>query len=247
MLAFKRILNLCLVGFACSFAMAEEDYLTLDDLYDEELEFAEPQIRDPFEPVNRVLFKFNDFVYIQIFDPVTTAYTWVLPDAAQSRLTNFFDNLKTPVRLAGNLLQGKMHAACVESGRFVVNTTIGLAGFNRAADKFAVLEAPSKEDAGQALGAWGIASGPYLVLPIFGPSSPRDLVGRVIDRAVDPLKFPLAQVDEWEYTAAYSVGGILVSSPQLLSRYYNLKETTLDPYVAMRNGYFQYREAAVQE
>jgi phospholipid-binding lipoprotein MlaA len=227
--------------------MAEEDYVTLDDLYDDELEFTEPRIRDPFEPVNRLLFKFNDFIYIQIFDPVTSVYTWVTPDALESRLTNFFDNLKYPVRLAGNLLQGKMHAAYVESGRFAVNTTIGFAGFNRAADQFAALEAPSKEDAGQALGAWGVASGPYLVLPIFGPSTARDLVGRIIDRTVDPLKFPVAQVDEWKYRATYSVGGILVGSPQLLSRYYNLKQTTLDPYVAMRNGYFQYREAAVQE
>ena len=244
---FKLFTSLCLAGIATSFAMANEDYLTLDELFDDELEPAAAAIHDPFEPVNRMFFKFNDFFYIQVFDHVASAYTSLTPDAAKSWLTNFFENLKYPVRLTGNLLQGKMHAACVESGRFIVNTTVGIAGFNSAADQIVSLEAPSKEDGGQAIGSWGIGPGPYLVLPIFGPSSARDLVGEVIDRTVDPFKFPVVLVDEWKHRSAYSLSGIIVDSPQLMSRYHSLKGATLDPYIAMRNGYSQYRKAATQE
>ncbi len=224
-----------------------ESYVTMEDLFDEGIEQMSPVVRDPLEPLNRIIFKFNDFLYLNVFNPVARTYEWVTPDPLEQRFSNFFENLGTPVRLVGNVLQGKWDGALNESGRFLLNSTIGIAGLNRPADEVSFLEQLPKEDMGQALGSWGFKDGPYLLLPVLGPSSFRDLIGRVGDRAVDPFKFPFAEFDEWEVRTAYGVGGILVNSPSLVDRYKQMKGGALDPYIALRNGYFQYRDAAIKE
>jgi len=224
-----------------------ESYVTMEELFDEGMEQIAPAVRDPFEPVNRVIFKFNNFLYLNVFNPVARTYEWVTPDPLEKRFSNFFENLGTPVRLVGNILQGKWDGALNESGRFLVNSTIGIAGLFRPADEVSFLEQMPQEDIGQALGSWGFKEGPYILLPVLGPSSFRDLIGRVGDRAVDPFKLPFAQFDEWEVRTAYSVGGILVNSPSIVDRYKQMKGGALDPYVALRNGYFQYRSAAIEE
>ncbi len=224
-----------------------EPYVTMEELFDEGMEQMAPEVRDPFEPVNRVIFKFNDFLYLNVFNPVARTYEWVTPDPLEKRFSNFFENLGTPVRLVGNILQGKWDGALNESGRFLLNSTIGIAGLHRPADEVSSLEQPAKEDIGQALGSWGFGDGPYILIPVLGPSSFRDLIGRVGDRAVDPFKLPFAEFDEWEVRTAYGVGGILVNSPSLVDRYKQMKGGALDPYIALRNGYFQYRDAAIKE
>lgn len=224
-----------------------EPYVTMEELFDEGMEQIAPEVRDPFEPVNRVIFKFNDFLYLNVFNPVARTYEWVTPDPLEKRFSNFFENLGTPVRLVGNILQGKWDGALNESGRFLLNSTIGIAGLHRPADEVSFLEQPAKEDIGQALGSWGFGDGPYILIPVLGPSSFRDLIGRVGDRAVDPFKLPFAEFDEWEVRTVYGVGGILVNSPSLVDRYKQMKGGALDPYIALRNGYFQYRDAAIKE
>ena len=223
-----------------------EPYVTMEELFDEGVEQIAPEVRDPFEPVNRVIFKFNDFLYLNVFNPVARTYEWVTPDPLEKRFSNFFENLGTPVRLVGNILQGKWDGALNESGRFLLNSTIGIAGLHRPADEVSFLEQPAKEDIGQALGSWGFGDGPYILIPVLGPSSFRDLIGRVGDRAVDPFKLPFAEFDEWEVRTVYGVGGILVNSPSLVDRYKQMKGGALDPYIALRNGYFQYRDAAIK-
>jgi phospholipid-binding lipoprotein MlaA len=229
------------------FPVYGESFVTMEELFDEGIEQSAPAALDPFEPVNRVIFKFNDFLYLNVFNPVARTYEWVTPDPLEKRFSNFFENLGTPVRLVGNILQGKWDGALNESGRFLLNSTIGIAGLHRPADEVSFLEQPPKEDIGQALGSWGFGDGPYILIPVLGPSSFRDLIGRVGDRAVDPFKLPFAEFDEWEVRTVYGVGGILVNSPSMVDRYKQMKGGALDPYIALRNGYFQYRDAAIKE
>jgi phospholipid-binding lipoprotein MlaA len=226
--------------------LSANEFVTIDELFDEDMEETAPSVQDPFESVNRVIFKFNDFIYLNLLDPVASGYEYLTPDAVEDKLSNFFDNLNFPVRLVGNLLQGKFEGALLESGSFLLNTTVGVAGLNRPSDKLPELESLPKEDIGQALGFWGLGHGPYLVLPVLGPSSVRDLVGRVADRAVDPFQIPFEQVDEWEVCSIYSVGGTVVNSPTQVQRYKQMKGTALDSYISLRNGYIQYRDAAVK-
>jgi phospholipid-binding lipoprotein MlaA len=224
-----------------------ESYVTMEELLDEGIEPIAPAVRDPFEPVNRVIFKFNDVLYLSVFNPVARTYEWVTPEPLQKRFSNFFENLGTPVRLVSNLLQGKWDGAIKESGRFLLNSTAGIAGLQRPADEVSFLEQPPKEDIGQVFGSWGFKEGPYLLLPVLGPSSFRDLMGRVGDRAVDPFKLPFAEFDEWEVRTAYGVGSLLVNSPSMVDRYKQMKSGALDPYIALRNGYIQYRAAAIKK
>lgn len=228
------------------FPVYGESFVTMEELFDEGIEQTAPAVLDPFEPVNRVIFKFNDFLYLNVFDPVLSGYQYIAPDAVEKRLSNFFKNIKYPVRLTGNLLQGKVEGALMESGMFLLNTTVGLGGLNRPSDEIQEMKSLPEEDIGQALGSWGVGNGPYLVLPLLGPSSCRDLLGRFGDRIVDPFKTPYTVLDDTESRVAFRAGGIL-ADPSLVLRYQQMKGTALDPYISLRNGYFQYRAAAVAE
>ena len=204
-------------------------------------------VSDPFENVNRVTFKFNDFVYMNVVQHVANGYTAITPDPVERGASNFFKNLGYPVRLTGNLLQGHFKGAWVETERFAVNTTLGLAGIYKAADRFESLQPIDPEDVGLAFGAWGIGSGPYLVLPVFGPSNCRDLVGFIGDRAVNPLKKPLSVIENYRWQFALDATGIAVNSPRLMDLYIQMKDGAIDPYSAMKNGYSQRRRSMIEE
>lgn len=226
---------------------AEDDYLSDEDLFEEEIgETAE--VSDPLEPINRYIFEFNDFVYSNLVQPLADGYQAVTPDVVEESASNFFDNLKYPVRLAGNLLQGKLEGAWVETGRFVINTGYTL-GFHPVADEFEMFHPVPSEDIGQALGSWGIGEGPYLVLPLLGPSNLRDFGGYIGDRAVNPLEEPFSLIDDWDWEvqAALTVTEFTVRSPSLMDRYEQLKGSSIDPYGALKNGYTQFRRAAIEE
>ena len=163
------------------------------------------------------------------------------------RRETFFTNLKYPVRLAGNLLQGRLKGAWVETGRFAVNSTVGVFGIFRPADQLNGLAPIPREDIGQALGSWGIGEGPYLVLPLLGPSNLRDLGGLVGDRAVNPLQEPLCLIDDWEWRLALGGSEFLATAPSLVDRYIRLKGSSIDAYGSLKNGYTQFRRAAIEE
>ena len=223
---------------------------------DEEDEYALPPVRDPFERVNRSVFKFNDGVLRHVIRPVTRGYEKVTPAPLRRGLGSFFDNVRFPVRFAGCVLQGKLDRAVAETGKFVVNTTAGVGGFIKVSDRFPKLIVP-EEDIGQALGAWGVPAGPFLVLPVLGPANPREVFGRVGDYVLTPTTWSRGSIvpENWEIMdeissetrLAVSALDALSTFPDLLNNYEALRKSAVDPYVSFRNGYLQYREAMIKK
>jgi len=238
--------RLMLIGmlFSAS-AHAEPEFLSEDELYGEDV-LNGRGISDPFESINRIVFEFNDFVYIEVFDRIGEVYTTITPPAVRRGASNFFNNLKYPVRLAGNLLQARFANAWLETERFVINSTLGLAGTMRPVDGMPRFAPIPKEDLGQALASWGIGNGPYLVLPFWGPSTLRELLGLVGDRVVNPAQAPFSSIDhwKWEHRTALSSAEVVA---RLTDGYGKIKESQIDAYGALKNGYLQYRRAALDE
>ncbi|MCG8435004.1 MAG: VacJ family lipoprotein, partial [Gammaproteobacteria bacterium] len=139
---------------------------------------------DPLEPFNRAMFKFNDAVDRAVIKPVAKGYAKT-PKPFRKGVNNFFSNLSAPVTIINNFLQGKFKKAFSDTGRFLMNSTIGLFGIFDPASRVGL--ARHREDFGQTLGAWGVPSGPYLVIPFLGPSTVRDGIAGFADRRVDPL------------------------------------------------------------
>jgi len=241
---------LALVGFASTASLsAQTSNVTGDEsIYYEEID-NNIDVYDPLESINRATFAFNDFIYVNLLDPFVDLYTAVTPDPIEEGAENFFDNLRYPVRLAGNLLQGKFDGAWVETGRFAVNSTLGIAGVMTPANDFEGFEPIPSEDVGQAFGAWGFGEGPFLVLPIFGPSNLRDLGGFIGDRAVNPISEPFSLIDDWnwEWRLALTGGEFISGSPTIMEQYKRFKGTAIDPYSSIKNGYTQFRRAAIAD
>lgn len=142
------------------------------------------ETNDPLEPFNRTMFSFNQFLDSILFKPVAEAYRFVFPSPVRDRVHNVLNNLGEPVNAANNLLQGDANGAADSIARFVMNSTVGLAGMHDVASGMGTPEAPA--DFGQTLHTWGVGEGPYLVLPIIGPSNPRDFAGLIGDIVIDP-------------------------------------------------------------
>lgn len=201
------------------------------------------EIPDPLEPMNRVFFQFNDKLYFYLLKPVASGYKAVLPTTIRTSVGNFFDNIIYPIRFVSCLFQGKIEGAFVETGRFLTNSTIGLAGlFDPATDLLNLKK--YDEDAGQTLGTWGLGFGFYLDLPFLGPSSLRDGIGKVGDYFLDPIYYFCP--DFWD-KAAFKSTDVINSTSFHIGDYESLKESSIDPYIALRNAYFQYRTRAVEE
>ena len=148
-------------------------------------EYRDP--RDPYESFNRAMYKFNDGLDKVVLKPLGKGYKAITPAPVDRGITNFFSNLNDVVSAVNNLLQFKLTRAASDVGRVLVNTTLGILGFMDVASN---MNLPKYgEDFGQTLGAWGIDPGPYIVLPIFGPSSGRDAIGVVVDWYADPVLY----------------------------------------------------------
>jgi phospholipid-binding lipoprotein MlaA len=227
---------------------AQDSFLSEEDLFNEEVN-DQISVYDPLESINRYTFEFNDFVYLNLLDPIANGYTFITPDPVEEGAKNFFRNLRYPIRLTGNVLQGRWEGAWVETKRFVVNSTIGIAGIFSPADDFEGMEPIPSEEVGQALGSWGIGEGPYIVIPFFGPSNARDLLGLVGDAAVHPTRKPFSAIDSWNWEWQTAIGGteFLVSTPKLMESYRRMKGNSIDPYSSLKNGYTQFRRAAIAE
>ncbi len=137
------------------------------------------QAYDPFEPVNRQIYSFNTFADRTVLRPVAVAYQKVVPQFFRTRISNLFDNASYPLVFVNQFLQGKFETGVRDTGRFVVNSTIGIGGLFDVATSFDLPK--NDEDFGQTLGAWGLASGPYVILPFLGPATLRDGVGDIAD------------------------------------------------------------------
>ncbi|WP_241159378.1 MULTISPECIES: VacJ family lipoprotein [unclassified Desulfovibrio] len=211
----------------------------LDDYDDEPV----ASIADPIEPWNRFWFHFNDIFFMYIAKPAYTGWTWLVPECFRSGLSNFFHNLLFPTRFINNLLQFRFFEAGVEFGRFMMNT-MSSAGFaNVAKNKKTIVPVdPSGEDFGQTLGRWGFGQGFYVVWPFIGPSSLRDTIGRIGDYFTDPLFY----VRPWELSTGAEVGFRFNDLGDVLPTYEDLKTIAVDPYLAMREAYANYRNAQVR-
>lgn len=212
------------------------------DEFEKELSQREVNVPDPIEPWNRLMFGVNDGFYFWVAKPITQTYEKITPQPARMGIRNFFNNLATPVRLVNCLLQGKNAAAGTELKRFAINTTAGILGFgDPAKDKYKIESV--REDLGQTLGKYGLKDGFYLVLPVLGPSSARDAAGTVGDLFLNPLFY----VEPTEAAVGISVGKNINEGSFHLGDYEAFKEASVDPYVAMRQAYIQYRARQIEE
>ncbi|HSL99193.1 MAG TPA: VacJ family lipoprotein [Candidatus Limnocylindria bacterium] len=205
-------------------------------------EVSPPPLADPLEPVNRALFVFNDKAYFWVMKPVAQGYRAVVPEVMRISVRNFFSNLAMPIRFVNNLLQGKIRNSGVELLRFALNTTAGIGGlFDPAKDDFRLV--PRDEDLGQTFGTYGFGHGLYIVLPLLGPSSLRDAVGRAGDSFLDPVNY----VEDTEVAIGAKVLNAENEISLRIGEYEDLKKSAIDPYIAVRDAYSQYREKKVKE
>ncbi len=206
---------------------------------------APTEIADPLEPVNRAIFGFNNAVDIVLFEPVSKVYRFIIPSPVRDSVQNFMRNLRTPMDVAHNVLQGELGDAGVSAGRFLINTTVGIGGlFDVAARQGLEYE---REDLGQTLGKWGVGHGFYLVLPLLGPSSLRDGVAMVGDAYADPVRiYAFAQDDEWIF---YTRNGIeaLDNRARLIDAVADLRRNSQDYYAVVRSIYGQQRYGLVHD
>jgi phospholipid-binding lipoprotein MlaA len=196
--------------------------------------------RDPFEPVNRVTYRFNDAIDTAVAKPVARTYKRVAPRLVQRGISNFFDNLTYPAVLVNDLLQGKFAATSNDVVRLVVNTTIGIGGLLDPASAAGLDK--NDEDFGQTLGRWGLRSGPYLMLPLLGPSTVRDGLSRGVDHFADPLIYSDNQTLVWSVRAV----GFVDLRARLLDVEKPL-ESAYDRYALLRSVYLQRREYQVHD
>jgi phospholipid-binding lipoprotein MlaA len=225
-------------------AKASEDTEPFKDPFAEKkaAEEEDAQIADPLYPWNKAMFHVNDKLYYWALKPVAQGYSKVIPEDFRIAISNFFENLKAPVRFVNNLLQLKFKPAGEELARFVVNSTIGVGGLGDPAKTELGLKRHD-EDLGQTFGRYGIGPGFYLVWPLLGPSTLRDTVGFVGDRFLSPTAYITPTAD------ALAISGLdIVNRTSFrIGDYEDIVEAAVDPYVSIRDGYLQHRKKEMAE
>ncbi len=195
---------------------------------------------DPWEGWNRKVQTFNDNLDEYAMKPVAKGYRWVMPTFADQGVTNFFSNIDDIGVALNDLLQGKFGQAGEDTGRFLLNSTIGLAGFIDVADRVDLEK--HDEDFGQTLGVWGVPMGPYLVLPFFGPSSPRGVGGLMGDAAMNPISY---------LGTGVSIGLFALNAIDTRADYLNMEkiatEAAIDRYSFFRDAYLSRRRYLVND
>ncbi|HVP27761.1 MAG TPA: VacJ family lipoprotein [Myxococcota bacterium] len=198
---------------------------------------------DPWEPMNRGIFRFNDTLDDWVLEPAARGWDYVVPDRAEVAIHDFFENLRFPVVFANDLLQCKLEWAIMETFRFAVNSTVGVAGFLDPATSLGLIR--RSEDFGQTLAAYGVPGGPFLMLPFLGPSNPRDTVGLAADSAVPGTGFfvsiPLAA------NVSLRAVNVVNQRARFLDEIEEAKRSSVDYYVFVRNGYLDYRENQIND
>lgn len=205
-------------------------------------ELVEEEDYDPWQPFNEGMFAFNRQLDRFLLKPVATVWEKFLTEQARQSLGRAFDNLAMPRRLVNSLLQLKLEGAGRELARFLLNSTIGVAGLFDMAKGLGIEK--SEEDTGQTLGVYGVGPGPYLILPLLPPLTVRDGIGFGIDLALDPLNYialPLAA------RLGMTAGKTVNERSLNLELYERVEETVLDLYSAVRNAYLQRRQRMIEE
>lgn len=235
------ILTSILIFFYIPTFADESDTVTTEPK-DFETTKYEDEIYDPLEPINRAIFSFNNAADKLILEPVAKGYT-KLPNPVQSGISNFLSNLRTPLIAVNQVLQGQFKNAADSTGRFLVNSTVGVFGVIDVADKIGLEE--TKEDFGQTLATWGVGDGFYLVLPIFGPSNIRDATGLVITSLTDPFNAYAVSEGEPYLIPLRTASNAIDQRSKIIDEVNALRNNSIDYYAAVKSSYYQNRKASI--
>ncbi|HSQ85303.1 MAG TPA: VacJ family lipoprotein [Desulfobacterales bacterium] len=214
-----------------------------EGLFEEEFETKQLTVADPLYIWNKGMYHINDKLYFWVLKPLAKGYKAITPDIFREGVSNFFYNLMMPIRFVNCILQGKGNAAANEFTRFVINSTIGVLGLGNPASQYPQLNRADDEDLGQTFAKYGIGNGFYLVWPILGPTTLRDFIGEIGDAYLNPLIY----IDPIEAELAVRGFNYINKTSFHIGEYEALKEASVDPYVAMRNSYIQYREKKIKQ
>jgi phospholipid-binding lipoprotein MlaA len=221
---------------AKSESKSKDDEEYLDDIKDG-ADAEALTIADPLEPFNRAMYQFNDKLYFWMLKPVAQGYSKAVPESARVSVKNFFSNLGFPVRFLSCLLQVDFSCAATEFGRFGINTIWGIGGLlDPAANKELDLQ-KQDTDLGLTLAFYGVGHGFYIVWPILGPSSPRDS----IDIVGDYFLYPVSYITPWYAWLGVRSYQEVNSTSLKIGDYESLQGAAIDPYIAIRDAYVQYR------
>ena len=199
--------------------------------------------RDPWQGFNRTIYTFNDGLDRALLKPAAKGYTAIAPDFVETGVSNFFDNLDEISIAVNNLLQGKVSNSFSDVGRFAINSTIGILGLFDVASSMGLTK--HDEDFGQTLGVWGMNTGPYIMWPIFGPSTLRDSPSLVVDKVLlNPLTY--VEIKTGERIAIFSLNLVSVRA-ELLSLEETVDEISTDKYTFIREAYLDRRDFLVHD
>ena len=199
-----------------------------------------PTVADPIEPFNRAMFEFNDKVYFWLLKPVAQGYKAVVPEEARVSVKNFFSNLGFPIRFVSCLLQADVSCAATEVGRFTVNTVWGIGGLMDPSSGKDLNLQKQEVDLGQTLGVWGVGQGFYIVWPLVGPSSARDSIDIAGEYFLYPPSY-MSMITPWYVWPIIRSYEEVNSTSLRIGDYEALKDAAIDPYLAVRDAYVQYR------
>ena len=199
------------------------------------------ELNDPVEPMNRIIFAFNDTVDLVVFRPLAIAYDWIMPEPVIQAVRRFFLNLDAPVILINDLLQGDFADAGVTLGRFGINSTIGLLGLFDLAENFGMER--HHADFGQTLHSYKVGAGPYVVLPLLGPASSRGAVGKIADTLFQPLTYLLSGGESLAVAATRGV----TKREELLEPLDELRENSIDYYTGLKAAFWQARQVELRK
>jgi phospholipid-binding lipoprotein MlaA len=207
----------------------------------DDVEYDDSGSSDPWEGFNRKIFRFNEGLDVYFLEPVAVVWDSLIPPLLQTAIRNIFSNARFPIIFVNDLLQAKPIEASEDLGRFLVNTTVGIGGMWDPAKRVGL--PGNNEDFGQTLGYWGVPPGPYLVLPLLGPSNPRDTVGLAADSAMMPYSYFVS----WYVSAAITATRLVNTRAHYLEEIDENRRTALDFYSFQRNAYISYRENLVND
>ena len=206
-------------------------------------EYEVALVPDPLEPVNRATFWLNHQIYRFVLRPISKGYEKIVPRPVRKGIYNAYENVKFPVRLVNNALQGNFTRARQELEKFLINSSIGVGGIIRQSDRIPELAEVPRTDTGLTFAKWGMSSGPYLVIPLLGPSTFRDTVGLVGDAALNPVSWVTIMTGEF-WVVVFHYVKTLRAVPEQLGTYDSVTENALDRYLAARSAFIQYRKQA---
>lgn len=204
------------------------------------------QNNDPLEPFNRTMYAVHNGIDTVVLEPAARAYRFVIPRPVRGGVRNVLANLRSPVILLNDALQGETRRGATTLARFLMNSTFGVAGLFDVAKEVGL--PGHTEDFGQTLAVWGLGEGPFLFIPVLGPSNPRDLTGFGVDIAANPLTWVFAEGDNTADTLGWVQLGLTVLDTRegLLDTIQSVKETSLDPYATFRSAYRQRRQQEIR-